>query len=310
VSAALDVLGIGESSLDQVAWLPHFPRFGEKLAMTDWTEHAGGQIATAVLACARLGLRTGFVGAIGDDVAGTRILAPLVEAGVELSGVRTRAGVRSRGAMILVDRASGERTVLWHRPAALALTPGDLEPHTVERARVLLLDASDPELAQWVAVEARRAGRPVVLDADTLQPGLRKLLGAVDHPIVPERLAQALFGTEELREALSGMARDGARLPVVTRGAAGAVAMVDGRLVQSPAFDVRVLDTTGAGDVFHGAFAFGRVRGLDPEDLLRLANAAAGMSCRFPGAQGGLPTRGELMDFLASRGRPIEGGGR
>ncbi len=280
MSAPLDVLGIGESSLDQVAWCPRFPRFGEKLAMTDWTEHAGGQIATAVLACARLGLRTGFVGTVGDDAAGARILAPLAEAGVELSGVRTRAGVRSRGAMVLVDGASGERTVLWHRPAALALTPVDLEPHTVERARVLLLDAGDPELADWVARKARQAGRSVVLDADSPQPGLRELLGAVDHPIVPERLARALFGTEDLREALSAMARDGARLPVVTRGAAGAVALVEGRLVHSPAFDVRVVDTTGAGDVFHGAFAFGRIRELDPEDLLRLANAAAGMSCR------------------------------
>jgi len=126
MSEVHDVLGIGQVSLDQVARLPHFPPFAGKVAMRSWSEHPGGQIATAVLTCARLGLRTAFVTSVGDDAAGQACLAPLAEAGVDVSGACVRPGVRSQGAMILVDERSGERTVLWHRERALQLTTAEV----------------------------------------------------------------------------------------------------------------------------------------------------------------------------------------
>ncbi|MAE97325.1 MAG: ribokinase [Deltaproteobacteria bacterium] len=303
----IDVLGIGQGSLDQVARLPAFPAFAGKAAMRSWHEHPGGQIATAVLACARLGLRTAFVGSVGEDDAGRRTLAPLRAAGVDVSGVVVRAGVRSQGAMILVDETSGERTVLWYRAPELTLRPADLAESALEGAGVVLLDAGDPELAIWVAERARVHRRPVVLDADTPSPEATALLGRVDFPIVPEAFACATHGTTDPAEALRAMAKGGASFPVITRGVQGALAWHEGRMLEAPAFAVPVRDTTGAGDVFHGAFAWGLLRGLDGETLLRVANAAAGMNCRVAGAQGGLPTLPELRDFLSGHGWPMEG---
>ncbi len=303
----LDVVGLGQCSLDQVARLPHVPPFAGKVEMLSWSEHAGGQIATAVLTCARLGLRTSFVTSVGDDRAGEACLAPLAREGVAIDGIKICPGVRSQGAMILVDEGSGERTVLWHREPGLRMVPGDVPTEVLDRARLLLLDAGDPELAAWAAGRMRAAGRPTVLDADTPGPAVRRLLGEVDHPIVPEAFARETFGTDRLDEALAAMVKAGARGPVITRGPAGAVALLDGERIEAPAFAVPVVDTTGAGDVFHGAFAWGLLQGFPPQGLLRLANAAAGMSCGARGAQGGLPTESALKDFLQASGLPMEG---
>jgi sugar/nucleoside kinase (ribokinase family) len=138
----------------------------------------------------------------------------------------------------------------------------------------------------------------VVLDADSVVPGLEKLLARVDFPIVSRALAEAMSGSGGLRGALRELCARGARLAVVTLGEHGALARTGERLIESPAFRVPVRDTTGAGDVFHAAFCFGLLEGLGWEEILRGANAAAAMSCRTLGAQGELPTRAELAAFL------------
>ncbi|MBW2242984.1 MAG: ribokinase [Deltaproteobacteria bacterium] len=304
---ALDVLGLGEISLDQVARLPHFPGWASKLAMTSWEEHPGGQMATALLTCARLGLRTRLLGSVGDDDAGRRALAPLREAGVALDGVRVRPGIRSRGAMILVDEASGERTVLWHRVAELVLSADEIAPEEIQRARLLMVDASDLERSVWAASEARALGLPVIIDVDSMDPDPSALLANATFPIVPESFADALGGVDA---ALADLTRRGALLPVVTQGERGAVGLWKGQRLEARARTVRVVDTTGAGDVFHGAFAWGLLAGYGPEQLLHVANAAAGMSCRANGAQGDIPSLSRLEGFLAAADRPIGGDGR
>lgn len=306
MSDVLDVVGLGQCSLDQVARLPHVPPFAGKVEMLSWSEHPGGQIATAVLTCARLGLRASFLTSVGDDRAGEACLAPLAREGVAIDGIKICPGVRSQGAMILVDEDSGERTVLWHREPGLRMAPDDVPVAILDRARLLLLDAGDPDLARWAARRMRAAGRPTVLDADTPGPQVRALLGEVDHPIVPEAFARETFGTDRLEESLEAMRAAGARGPVITRGPAGAVGLFEGGPIEAPAFAVPVVDTTGAGDVFHGAFAWGLLQQLPPEGLLRLANAAAGMSCGAAGAQGGLPTEQALKDFLRASGLPMD----
>jgi sugar/nucleoside kinase (ribokinase family) len=127
------------------------------------------------------------------------------------------------------------------------------------------------------------------------------LLGAVDFPIVSRQFAEKHFGTRSVREALRGLVASGARMGVVTIGSQGALARLGEREIESPAFRVEARDTTGAGDVFHAAFAWALLEGLAPERVLAAANAAAALNCCALGAQGGLPTREELLGFLASR---------
>lgn len=299
-ASAFDVVGFGQSSLDHVCLVEGLPQFAGKDRIVDYTRLPGGQVATALLACAKLGLQCAYLGSVGDDDAAERVLDPLRRAGVDVSHVRVVTGAPTQLAVILLDRASGERTVLWYRDERLALRLQDLSRSSVESARAVHLDGGDPEVGVWVSKVAREFGIPVVLDADTPVPGTAELLAHVDFPIVSHTFAETFFGTRDPREALRGLASYGARMGVITLGEVGALARIGDQEIESPAYRVPVADTTGAGDVFHAAFAFALLEGFDAEGCLRAANAAAGMNCRAVGAQGGLATRAELEAFLGS----------
>ena len=295
--ADVDVVGFGQCSLDHVVDVEGLPPFGGKERAVGYARLPGGQIATALRACTRLGLSGAYLGSVGEDAAAAEVLAPLAAAGVDLSGVVRVPGAETQLAVILVDRGTGERTVLWHRDPKLSLEGVALDPARIARGRLLLLDAGDPLAAARAARVAREAGRAVVLDADTPGPGVDDLLRAVDFPVVSREFAYARFGGPEA--ALRAMARLGARLPVVTLGVDGALGWWEGQAIASPAFEVEARDTTGAGDIFHAGFGVGLLDGLDPLALLRFANAAAAVSCRGLGAQGGLPGREGIEAFLA-----------
>ena len=297
----LELLGVGECSLDSVLRVPALPPPGGKTVADDWCERPGGQIATAVLAAARLGLRTAYAGAVGDDQAAERVLAPLRAAGVDLGRVQVVPGARTRAAVIVVEEGSGDRAVLGYRDPRLAGGAAALADLSLSSTRLLLLDASEPEAALALAKRAREQGVSVLLDLDTPSAAAEELLALADFPIVSLGFAEGAFGSASA--ALQQMAARGARLPVVTLGERGARALSAGRELASPAARVAVRDTTGAGDVFRGAFAWGLLQGLAADVLLRTANAAAALSCRGLGAQGALPDVLGLRAFLGDPGR-------
>lgn len=294
-----DVLGVGQCSLDEVVRVAAAPPAGGKARIRECRELPGGQIASALLGCARLGLASALVTSVGDDAPGAACLAPLEAAGVDLTRVRRVPGVRSQRAFIFIDGTSGERTVLWERADALALAPSAVSRSDVAAARAVLLDAGDPQLALRVAAFARAEATPCVLDADTPGPEIEALLHAVSHPVISQALARALYGGAE--RAARALAGGGAALAVVTLGREGALAARGEELVHSPAFAVRAVDTTGAGDAFHAGFVFGLLRDLPLAEILRVSHAAAALNCLALGAQGGLPTREELDAFLAAQ---------
>lgn len=308
-ASRVDVVGIGQCALDHVAVVEGPPEFTGKKRILELTQSPGGQVATALLACARLGLRTAAVTAVGRDAASERMLAPLRAAGVDLAGVEVVPEADSQISLIVVDRETGERTVLWHRDPRLRLSMSQGRRRQIEQGRVLLVDAQDPEYSSWAAGVAREAGIPVVLDADTPAPGVDELLGSVDFPIVSREFAEKHSGARDPRDFLRELAARGARFPVVTLGDRGAIAGGPEGVIESPAFQVAVRDTTGAGDVFHAAFIWGLLEGMCAERILRVANAAAAMNCRFLGAQGGLPSREELEAFLRGPWRSRAGPG-
>lgn len=294
----LDLLGIGQCSVDHVCTVEGLPPFGGKQPMLAYQVLPGGQVATALLAATRLGLRGAFVGTTGGDAGRTLALAPLEAAGVDLTWVRSVPGAETRLAVILVDRVSGERTVIGYRDPRLRLTPADVPEAALARTRCLLVDGEDPDAAAHAARRARAASVPVVVDADTVTPELGPLLAAADFPVVSRGFAEAFGGDGTVRGGLARLVALGARMAVATLGEHGCLARLGEREIASPAFAVALRDTTGAGDVFHAAFAWGLLEGLAPNALLRAANAAAALSCRSLGAQGGLPTRAELAAFL------------
>lgn len=295
---AIDVIGIGQNSYDHVAELDAFPTLAGKSAARSYATLPGGQIATALLACARLGLRAAFVSSVGDDPPGDAVLRPLREAGVDVSEVRRIPGAETQIALVLVDRPSGERTVIWYRDPRLGLEVANLCRASIERARLLHLDASDPDVGCWAAKVAREAGIPVVLDADRYRPELDDVLRLVDFPIVGREFAEIYTAGGAVQDALVKLCAAGARLAVVTLGAIGALARSGDRMIESSAFRIDVRDTTGAGDAFHAGFIWALLEGLDAERALCAANAAGALCCRAVGAQGGHPDRTSLEEFL------------
>lgn len=297
---AIDLLGLGQISLDRVGSIARWPERGAKIAVESELELPGGQIATAVLAATRLGLRCALVGAVGEDGAAERALAPLRSAGVDLSGVQRIAGAATRQAWVLCERQSGERTIFERRDPALRLSPEAVLSTSVESAAALLVDAEHPEASLAAVRRARRAGLATLSDLDRADAGSRALLPEVDFPIVSQGFAEELCGKASAEAALQQLGGRTARMAVITRGERGAIALCAGRVLEVPALQIEVVDTTGAGDVFRGAFACALLAGRGARDALVWSCAAAGLACLGRGAQGALP---EVSDVEARLGR-------
>ena len=283
----VDVVGVGLNATDTVIAVDRFPERGSKVEYRESCVLPGGQVASAMVACGGWGLTTRYVGRLGEDEAAALHLREFARAGVE-ARIRTVAGGVSAQSLILVD-GLGERTVLCRRDDRMATEPEDLERNWVVRAKVLLVDGWETRAATLAAQWASEVGMPVVADVDELYPGVEDLLRCVDHLIVSREFPRRLTGVAELRPALQVMReRYGCRLVGATLGEGGVVVWDGVEFVESPAFRVAVVDTTGAGDVFHAGFCYGLVRGWELRRQLEFACAAAALNCMGVGARGGL----------------------
>jgi sugar/nucleoside kinase (ribokinase family) len=302
---AVDAAALGENSLDLLVVVPEHPRRNSKLMMTELTHRPGGQCATAMVACARQGWRARYIGHFGDDPNGRIGIESLQAEGVDVQYARAIEGATSQTAVILVDAATHDRTVIWHRHPALALTPADVVPASVEDARVLLVDGQDTAAAAHAAACAKAAGTRTVIDIERVRAGTDELLKQIDVIIASEAFPSELTGRADIGAALHAMYEEyRPAVACVTLGESGSLAICGGREIVTPAFRVDAVDTTGAGDAFRGGFIAGWLRGdgaADVEDILRYASAVAALKCRVLGAREGIPRAAEVEAFLAER---------
>jgi sulfofructose kinase len=285
-----DVVGVGLNAVDYLVGLPRFPAPGEKLRMSAFAREGGGQAATALVALSRWGCRCKYVGNVGDDEHGRFSSLLLSREGIDLAHVRTVPGASSQFAVILVEEGTGERTILWDRDPRIRVSPEDLPLEDIRRARALLLDGHDVPASIAAARTARAAGVPVVLDAEKMQEGTEELLSLCDHIVAAEHFPGLLFpGVSAEDGAREILRRYGPRTSTVTLGARGAFGCDDREEILSPSVRVDVLDTTGAGDIFHAGFLHALLEGLPFRKVLAFANAAAGLSCRGMGGRSAIP---------------------
>ena len=301
-SSKVDLVGVGLNATDTVIPLPSYPARGSKTEYSTVSTLPGGQVATTVVACQNWGLRTRYVGKLGDDLAATLHREAFSHSGVE-TRIITVPGGASAQSLIIVD-AEGERTVLCRRDERLSLHPGDLQREWITNARALHVDGYDTEAAILASTWAREAGIPVVADLDELYPNVETLLDNVDYLIVSRDFPSRLMSEPDLEHALRKMHRRyNCRLAAATLGQEGVLAFDGKQLLHTPAYCVPVLDTTGAGDIFHAGFIYGLLQDWPLERQLEFACAAAALNCTAVGARGGIHSLEDIADLITTGAR-------
>ncbi len=295
------MLGIGLNATDTLILLDEFPPYAGKIAFRQEMLSPGGQVATAVVSCARLGLRTKYIGTIGDDIRGELQKQSLDGTGVDTSGLIVRKDCPNQTAYILIDGSTGERTVLWHRADCLRLLPSEIREDDIRNSRMLHIDGYDIDAAAHAAALARRHGVPVSIDVDTVYPGFDSVLKNVDYLVAGSGWPGKYTGEPDPFISLRQLqAQYNLTVSAMTLGDFGALALYQGRWFYSPAFEISCADTTGAGDAFHGAFCCAMVEGLRMGDALDFSNAAAALNCTGVGARGHIAVREEVETLLGN----------
>ncbi|HUV36487.1 MAG TPA: PfkB family carbohydrate kinase [Patescibacteria group bacterium] len=296
-----DMVGLGYTALDYLGIIPHFPEQNKKLELREFLVQGGGPAATAAVTARRLGLSVSFIGKVGDDYPGERMLSELVTEGVDCSSVIVEHGAASQFAFIMVDAETGARTILWTRGTVSPIETPEVDLGLVISAGALLVDSLEPTAARAAARAAREEGIPVVMDAGTVREGVAELLPLCDFIVASEVFAGQISEGGGAGEALRSIFALGAEAAVVTLGERGCMALTGDGMIEVPGFPVRAVDTTGAGDVFHGAFLCAVLEGWDPYRMCLFANAVAAMKCRRLGGRAGIPSRAEALAFLHER---------
>ncbi|MGH9435290.1 MAG: carbohydrate kinase family protein [Terriglobia bacterium] len=295
----VDVVGLGLNATDTVILVRDFPALGGKEKVLGVSRQAGGQIATALVACRRLGLSSRYIGKVGGDDAGRFQLDSLKAEGIDVEHVGVVAGAPNQFGHIIVDQATGERTVFWDRDSRLAVTPEEVRVEAISTARALHLDGCDVEACLKAAQCARRAGIPVVADLDTAYRQVEKLFPLIDYLLASANFLPSATGENDPFRVLEYMSREfGMKAPGMTLGRDGALVYTEGRFLYSPGFVVETVDTTGAGDVFHGAFIYGLLAGWRLTAALEFSNAMAALNCKSLGARGGIRPEAEAQALI------------
>jgi sugar/nucleoside kinase (ribokinase family) len=287
------VVGIGEVCLHQIGV---GPRSRESVVeLTRFSAQAGGAVGTALATACCFGAQARYFGRLSDDEFGAMILKGLRDFGVETSFVLTEPEKTSPVSFTLVDDQTARRLVRYTRGNVSELEPGEVPKGLLDGAGLLLIDGCEPAVQAAAAERARALSIPILLDARHLGPGMGELLGLCDVVVGSERFAAEISHSSDMGRSLVELTKMGPRVAVLTLGEEGAIALDGDKLVRQSAIEVELQDTSGASDVFRGAFAYALLQGWALERSLPFANAAAGLNCRHLGGLAGIPSLAEVL---------------
>lgn len=301
-----DVLGFGAVAVDDLLYVDEYPAADRKVRVRQRRRQCGGLTGTALVAAARLGARTGYAGLLGDDDLSRAVSDHLHREGIDLSCHVESDEARPAHSTIIVDQTHNTRTIFASLEGTIGADPRLPEADVIRSASVLLVDHHGLEGTLRAVRIAQESGIGVVADFERNPgPPFQELLDAVDHLIVSESFGRELTGAQSAAQAAKELYRGDRKTVVVTCGAAGCwVAASEGEPIAQhfPAFAVPVVDTTGCGDVFHGAYAAALAQGHDLRDRIRWASATAALKASCHGGPPGIPRREAVESFLAERG--------
>ena len=290
------VIGFGLNAVDWICVLPHYPRHDTKVQIEQmYRLKGGGEVATASALCARYGLKVRYIGRVGDDEMGRFCLKDLRKEPMDTSCVEVIAGAFSQFAIIMVDRPTGERTILWDRDPKLRYTEEGLKRDWIVQGQILHLDGHDQAASIQAARWAHEEGAKVCLDVDKFQAGVEKLLALSDFVFPTLDFVRQFSGKKNWREGLLQVSETTSGLTGVTRGKRGSAVVWEGAIVEVPGIEIRAVDTTGAGDIFHGAFVYSLFQDWSLQRCLRFANTAGALAYMRYGAREGIAQLEEVL---------------
>ena len=293
-----DVVGMGLNSVDFLVLVPEYPASNSKMRIRRFEKSGGGQVATAMVALSRWGKRTKYIGKVGGDELGQFSLESIRQEGVDVSSVTVESQVSNQFATIIVDGKSGDRTILWDRDDRLTYRDGELKKEDVCSGKILHLDGHDIRAALQCARWAREEHIPVILDVDKVEPLTSELIKDIDFVVTGSRFPTLFTGILDREKAFLELQKHTSGFLCTTLGSEGTMALLAEEILRVKGFKGEVVDTTGAGDVFHAGFIYGLLQNWDLEKILQFANAVAALKCRELGGRKGIPTLREVQEFL------------
>ena len=295
-----DVVGFGTNSVDFLIEVPEYPSFDSKIELTNYTQAAGGEVATTLVGLQRLGLKTSYAGRFGEDAAGVFGIDELIAEGVETLFAEKVKAARTQVAFIIIDERNGERTVIWNRDKNLGYSADESPLAISSIGKILHLTPHDTEACIELARHAKMENTIISLDIDSVFEGVDELLPLVDILISSANFPEKLLGISDRKEALQEMvSRFGCGIAGLTLGKSGSLIFSGGEFIETKGFEVPggCKDTTGAGDAFRTGFLYGVIKGKPIEESARIANAVAALKCRKIGARTALPSVTELEEI-------------
>lgn len=292
------IVCVGITVLDRIWYLNDLPKEGGKYVANNYKEVGGGPAATAAVAAAKLGAKVDFIGRVGDDDTGNRLLAELEPLGVNTRYTRVVKGARSSQSAVLVD-AGGERIIANYPSPDLPAEADWLRDIDFSQWDVVLADVRWHDGAKQAFTLARQQGVTTVLDADITPQDISELVALSDHAAFSAPGLQRLTNIPEPKSALKKAQTLTNGHVYVTQGKEGCYWLEKGDLCHQPGFTVEVVDTTGAGDVFHGALAVSLAQNARVGEAVQFASAVAALKCTRPGGRAGIPDCDQTRSFLS-----------
>ncbi|MBN1315823.1 MAG: hypothetical protein JXA42_10155 [Anaerolineales bacterium] len=294
------VVGIGFAVIDYLGIVSRMPKFDDirAVGVEDWLVSGGGPVGTALVAAARLGLRAAYIGVMGDDMIGNQVRREFIREGVDVSNLRRRPGYRSPTTLVLVEEGTGRRAFISFRESGTEMALTHSDRRMIESARILHLDGWYTDLGLPAARTAKEAGVLVSLDAYRITEETSEWVALSDILIAAEPFPGEFTGLSDLKQASEALLDMGPSLVVTTLSERGCFVVNREKAFHAPGIKVAVVDTTGAGDAFHGGFLYGLLQGWDLARIAHFANAVGALTCRALGGRTSIPTLSELEIYL------------
>ena len=299
----IDIVGIGACVMDTLMVVPEYPQEDTKMRAVEVRQSGGGPAATGIVAASKLGVSSGFLGVLSDDSGGQFLMEDFIKYGVDVSGIEVESGYRSFTSCIWLSKKQGTRTCVFDKGNLPPLRLSDKQKQLIKDAKLLMVDGNELDAAVEAAQIARQNGTTVLYDAGGLYDGVEQLLALTDVLIPSEEFVLAHTGETDVRRAADVLEKKYHPCAVViTRGKKGGLLYEKGNYTDYPIYPAKVVDSNGAGDVFHGAFAAALVKGFTLIQACHFSSAVSALKCTGFGARESVPDYDTTINYLRRNG--------